>query len=51
LQFNVSVTADVIASGSRPLNSGPYPIEPGKTYIGYIYDGPILKDSKILPAG
>lgn len=51
LQFNVSVTADVPASGSRPLNSGPYPIEPGKTYIGYIRDGLILKDSKILPAG
>ena len=51
LQFNVSVTANVPATGSRPLNSGPYPIEPGKTYIGYIYDGLTLKGSTILPAG
>jgi hypothetical protein len=51
LQFNVSVTANVPTSGSRPLDSGPYVIEPGKTYVGYIYDGLTLKDSKILPAG
>lgn len=47
-QFNVYVTADVPTSGYKSLDSVPYPIEPSKTYITYLYDGPILKDSRPL---
>lgn len=47
-QFNVPVTANVPATGSSSLDSGPYPIEPGKTYVAYIYNGQTLMDSKVI---
>ena len=51
LHFNVPVTANVPVSDSKLLDGPPYPIEPDKVYIGYIYDGPILLDSKLLSVG
>ena len=51
LHFNVPVTANVPISDSMLLDDPPYPIEPDKVYVGYIYDGQILQGSKILSVG
>jgi hypothetical protein len=47
-QFNVAVTAGGPTTGSKPLDSLPFSFQPGTTYVGYIYDGATLKDSRVI---